>query len=119
MNVNVGPSSQARLQRIQVLLAGQKSFTLEDFEKFGNDRSDGPDNSLFRTGSRPKSTRTMARFLVRTEPGQPPQAWVTDYDDPDRPWTFRHELNRDFWEQIPRDAMKTLAPATLPGSSRP
>lgn len=119
MNVKVGPSSQARLQRIQELLAGQQSFTLEDFEKFGNDRSDGPDNSLFRTGSRPKSTRTMARFLVRTKPEQPPQVWVTDYDDPDSPWTFRHELNRDFWEQIPRDAMKTMAPAIVPGSSRP
>jgi len=119
MNVKVGPSSQARLTRIQELLAGQKGFTIEDFEKFGNDRSGGPDNSIFRTGSTPRSSRTMARFLVRTKSGQPTQAWVTDYDDPDKPWTFRRELDPGFWEQIPRGSMKTLAPTPLPGSARP
>ena len=119
INMKAGPSSQARLQRIRELLADQKGFTLEDFETFGSDRSDGPDNSIFRTGSTPRSSRSMARFLVRTKPGQPPRAWVTGYDDPDKPWTFRRELDPEFWEQIPRGAMKTLAPVTPPDSSRP
>jgi hypothetical protein len=119
MNVKAGPSSQARLARIQELLGGQKRFTIEDFEKFGNDRSEGPDNSIFRTGSTAKSSRTMARFLVRTRSGQPTQAWVSDYDDPDKPWIFRRDLDREFWEQIPRGSMKTLAPTPLPGSAKP
>ncbi|MBI4805921.1 MAG: hypothetical protein HY795_11870 [Desulfovibrio sp.] len=119
MNMKVGPSSQARLERIQELLAGQKKFTIEDFEKFGNDRSDGPDNSIFRTGSTPKSSRTMARFLVRTRSGQPTQTWVSDYDDPDKPWSFRRDLDREFWEQIPRGSMKTLAPTPPADSAKP
>ncbi|WP_243360503.1 C45 family autoproteolytic acyltransferase/hydolase [Fundidesulfovibrio terrae] len=109
-NVKNGPSSHERLIRITDLLAGQKTFTEADFERFGQDQNAGPDNSIFRKGSTPASTRTMARLVVRTTPGQAPVAAVTNYDDPGRPWSMRLTLDKTFWEQIPVGAMKTLAP---------
>jgi hypothetical protein len=107
-NVKDGPSSQARLSRITGLLAQKRSFTLEDFERISGDRSAGPDNSLFRTGSKPTSTRTMAVFLTRAEPGKPLQAVVKGFDDPSAPWTERLTLDRAFFEQIPPGSMKTI-----------
>lgn len=107
-NVKDGPSSQARLSRITELLSQGKSFTLDDFERFSADRVAGPDNSLFRTGSGPKSTRTMAVFLTRTEPGRPILAVVKGFDDPAAPWTERLTLDRAFFEQIPPGSMKTI-----------
>ena len=109
-NVKEGVSSHARLARITELLSTQERFTLGDFERFGNDRAAGPDNSIFRTGSTPESTRTMAKFLVQTVPGQPPVAAMTSYDDPNKPWTAKFVLDRKFWEQIPKGSTKTLAP---------
>ncbi|MFZ5426872.1 MAG: C45 family autoproteolytic acyltransferase/hydrolase [Thermodesulfobacteriota bacterium] len=107
-NETAGQSSAARLARIRELLAGGP-FSLSDFERFGNDRSAGPDNSIMRDGSTPKSTRTLARFLVRTLPGKPTEALVTGYDDPSAPWTVRLTLDAGFWSQIPIGGEKTLA----------
>jgi hypothetical protein len=112
-NVKSGPSSHARLDRINALLAAQNTFTEADFERFAGDQNAGPDNSIFRKGSTPASTRTMARFMVRTAPGQPPTAAMTSFDDPGKPWTMRLTLDKAFWEQIPAGSMKTLAPEEL------
>jgi hypothetical protein len=62
-----GPSSLARLDRIQALLAG-KTLTFDDCLAFTRDAHDGADNSIFRTGSRPGGTRTEATWVVRLEP---------------------------------------------------
>ena len=109
-NVKPVQSSHARQDRITALLAGQHTFTLDDFERFANDHSAGPDNSIFRTGSTPHSTRTMATFLVRCLPGQPPEAVVASFDDPDKPWNVRLRLDATFWKQAKKGETLPLAP---------
>ena len=113
-NVKAGQSSHTRLDRITALLAGQKTFTLEDFERFSSDRNAGPDNSIFRAGSTPHSTRTMARFMVRDLPGQPPEALVAGFEDPARPWRVRLVLDAAFWAQVRKGQTLPLAPRLTP-----
>jgi isopenicillin-N N-acyltransferase-like protein len=74
-NQKSGPSSQARLARIQVLLA-QGSWNPDRFWGLTNDTHDGPDNSLWRTGGRPGAERTLASWVVAEQPGQAPRVWV-------------------------------------------
>jgi len=59
------PSSHFRYDSIKTLLnKAQKPFSPNDFLTFSRNRDHGPDNSIFRTGSTPKKTRTLATFMV-------------------------------------------------------
>jgi hypothetical protein len=109
-NHKVGQSSLARFQRINQLLGGQAVFTLDDFERFSADRAEGPDDSIFRTGSKPDSTRTMAKFMVDSRPGQAPVLVVGNYDDQDKPWSVRIALDQRFWGQARPGETLQLSP---------
>lgn len=74
-NQKAGASSQARLARIQALLAGGP-WNPEAFWRLTSDTHDGPDNSLWRTGGRPGAERTLASWVVVQRPGQAPQVRV-------------------------------------------
>lgn len=64
-NETVGESSKARYDRINELLQEtQKPYTMRDFQKIVADVSAGPDLSIFRTGSKFKSPKTLATFIV-------------------------------------------------------
>ena len=64
-NKKVTKSSDIRFKRIEQLLSGQNPpYTMDDFIKFSQDKNDGPDNSIWRTGSKPSITRTMATWIV-------------------------------------------------------
>jgi len=79
------PSSTTRLSRIEQLLKEHKGpFTHGDFIRFSEDRNAGPDNSIWRQGSEPAKTRTLATwilavprhgspvlYLKTADPGQP------------------------------------------------
>jgi len=65
--------SLVRYERIGELLAGRETLTPEDFLDFSHDQCDGPDHSIWRTGSTPSSTRTLASWIVRVEPGKDPE----------------------------------------------
>ncbi len=68
-NYKYGKSSNARYTRIKHLLEQSKNkFTAKDFLNMANDRSAGPDNSIFRAGSRPKKTRTLSVWIVEILP---------------------------------------------------
>jgi len=111
MNSHVGKSSAARLERIAALLKPGGPFSMEDFERFGNDRSAGPDDSIMRDGSAPGATRTMARFLVRIPASGSPVAWVTGFDDPKRPWVRRLVLDAALWKSVgPGETMVLATP---------
>lgn len=70
-------SSHARLARVDALAAALKRpLTLGMFQEISRDRGAGPDNSLWRTGSKATGARTLASFLVRLPPAVAPQAWV-------------------------------------------
>jgi isopenicillin-N N-acyltransferase like protein len=76
-NVKIGSSSRTRLARVVSLLNSRTApLTLEDFIVFSQDRSDGPDDSLWRTGGSPAGERTLASWIVSLPPKAPPELFV-------------------------------------------
>lgn len=88
-------SSTTRLSRIEQLLKEHKGpFTHGDFIRFSEDRNAGPDNSIWRRGSEPAKTRTLATwilaiprhgspvlYLKTADPGQPEKTCALVVDD--------------------------------------
>ena len=66
LNRVIGESSQKRYDRIgQLVSTATTPYDFDNFISYSNDRNDGPDNSIFRTGSEPAKTRTMAVWAVK------------------------------------------------------
>jgi hypothetical protein len=61
-------SSVKRLGRIQRFLASKEIFELDDFIQISTSTDAGPNNSLWRTGSKSFSTRTLATWIVHQMP---------------------------------------------------
>lgn len=97
-NLRPALSSHARLARVDALTAALKRpLTLAMFRKISKDRGNGPDNSLWRTGSKPKGTRTLASFLVRLPPAGAPEVWVVLANPGQERREFNLSLGQDFW----------------------
>jgi len=82
-----GASSTQRLARIEELLKSrEKPFVAEDFIRFSEDRSAGPDNSIWRTGSHSIKNRTLATWLVFIPASGRPQLYLKTADpgEPER-----------------------------------
>jgi hypothetical protein len=76
-----GLSSTTRLARVgQLLTAAPRPLTAAAFETIAHDQHDGPDNSLFRLGSKPGATRTQATFLVSLPPAGAPRLVLRLFD---------------------------------------
>jgi len=76
-NKKIGLSSQTRYNRINTLLGTTtQPLTLADFITFSTDQDAGPDNSIFRTGSKPEGTQTLANFIVYLPPEGSPTIYV-------------------------------------------
>ncbi len=74
-------SSSARLERIEQLLKEQnRQFSLDDFVRFSEDKNDGRDNSIWRTGSTPKKKRTLATWIVRIPKSGVPELYLKTAD---------------------------------------
>ena len=70
-------STRVRYYRIDRLLTRQtRPFTLEDFLAFSQDRHDGPDHSIYRTGSTPEKIRTLATWIVAHPAAGVPRVFV-------------------------------------------
>jgi isopenicillin-N N-acyltransferase like protein len=65
-----GISSSKRLQAIESLLQSSGKFNFDDFMSFSYRQDQGPDNSIWRTGSRPEGVRTLATFIVSQPKGE-------------------------------------------------
>lgn len=77
--------SRAREARIAAFLApGSPPWSLEDFQRLSEDRSAGPDRSLWRTGRDAAAVRTLATWIVRIPPRGDPEL-VVRIADPGRP----------------------------------
>lgn len=62
-------STCTRYRRIGELVDGVKRpLELRDFITFADDRHDGPDKSIWRTGSNPESSKTLSVFAVHLSP---------------------------------------------------
>jgi hypothetical protein len=97
-NLKISASSRIRLHRIHDLLLHQvRPLSLQDFITFSADRHDGPDNSLWRTGSSPTKTRTLATWIVSTPKNDAPHLYVklANPDEPEK--IVRLKLNPAFW----------------------
>jgi hypothetical protein len=76
-----GVSSSHRYQRIQELLSNPtRPFTIEDFVGFSADRTEGPNNSIWRTGRAEGRTRTLATWIVAVPPAGTPRLYVKTAD---------------------------------------
>lgn len=76
-NELIGASSKQRYQRIGELFDQTPSpYTLETFLNFSSDQNDGPDNSVFRTGSDPQKERTVAVWAVSLPVNQSPHLYI-------------------------------------------
>ena len=80
-NKSIGASSKTRLERIRQLLAETpRPFDMKQFVAFSHDRAAGPDNSIFRTGSKPDVSRTVAIWIVALPPTGSPRLYLKILD---------------------------------------
>ena len=101
MNEKIGRSSRTRLSRIGELLDGHSApFTLEDFIAFSQDRNDGPDDSLWRTGEKPDGIRTLASWIVSLPPAAPPELFFRLANPGEPEQTMQLTLDRPFWTSM-------------------
>ena len=91
-------SSSVRYRRIGQLLSRQRlPFALEDFLAFSQDRHDGPDNSINRTGSTPTETRTLATWIVVQLPGKAPRVFARIANPGERQKIYNFRLEPAWW----------------------
>jgi hypothetical protein len=73
----VGTSSLVRYNRIcELLRTTPAPFNMQTFVAMSRDQHDGPSNSIFRTGPKPTSTRTLATWICRIPPSGSPTVHV-------------------------------------------
>jgi hypothetical protein len=76
-----GASSTNRSARIEELLKNpHRPFTVDDFIRFSEDKAAGPDNSIWRTGSAPQKTRSLATWLVAIPATGSPRLYLKTAD---------------------------------------
>lgn len=68
LNIKPSESSLERYKRVTELLGiSGKLFTMEDFMAITEDRNAGPDNSIWRVGSKPNISQTLSSFVVKLQ----------------------------------------------------
>jgi len=101
VNGKIGRSSRTRLGRIGELLDRRTApLTLEDFIAFSQDRNDGPDGGLWRTGGKPDGKRTLASWIVSLPSATPPELFVRLANPGDAERTMRMTLDGPFWKNM-------------------
>ncbi|MDO5562771.1 MAG: carcinine hydrolase/isopenicillin-N N-acyltransferase family protein [Synergistaceae bacterium] len=81
-NVKPAVSSHVRYERIRTLLNETPNpFSIDDFIRFADDRHDGPDNSIWRTGGESRVI-TQAALVVHIPPNGSPDIYVKYIKDP-------------------------------------
>jgi len=71
-----GVSSVHRYKKIQHFMMNKERFSLDDFIQVSCSTDAGPDNSLWRTGSRPTSTWTLATWIAHQPSGGEAQLYL-------------------------------------------
>ncbi len=76
-NVRIGTSSQTRYDRIgSLLMSGARPYALADFVAFSADQDAGPNNSIWRVGSRAGGEQTLATMAIYLPPAGAPEIYV-------------------------------------------
>lgn len=77
LNRKPAVSARHRYARIEDLLESRTSpYRLEDLIRYSTDQTEGPDNSIWRTGSREDGPQTLATFGVWIHAGARPDVFV-------------------------------------------
>ncbi len=91
-NERIGKSSLTRYARIARLLAASPApYDFDKFSSFSDDRNDGPDESIFRTGSTPKKIRTLATWAVKLPQKGSPELYVRLFNPGEKPKIFKFQ----------------------------
>lgn len=101
LNTIANESSLIRLSRLRELLESYgKPFTIDSFVNFSLDQHDGPDNSIFRTGSTATHARQLSSWsVVIPRDGNPPELRVilrNPEESARKYWLF---LDGAFWKR--------------------
>lgn len=97
-NAAIGKSSLARLERIRRLMTDRASpFTIRDFKTFSEDRRDGPDRGIWRTGGAPDKERTLATWIASIPKKGPPALYVKLANSGEPRRTYDLKLDSEFW----------------------
>lgn len=90
----VGRRSIERHKRIEELLNTHNAkFTLQDFIRFSEDRNAGPDNSIWRTGSSPRVSRTLAAWIIHIPENGKPLVYLKTANPGEEIKTFTYKMN--------------------------
>jgi hypothetical protein len=93
-------SSVRRLQRIRELTSAPgRKFQMRDFIFFSHDQNDGPDDSIWRTGSSPKRNRTLASWVAEIPENGPPKVWMRTANSGEKEMTYNITLDKNLWEK--------------------
>jgi hypothetical protein len=99
LNVRIGPSSAARLGRVNALLgACAAPCDAPAFAVLSRDQHDGPNNSLWRTG---KEIRTLSSWIVETPAAGAPKLRVALANPGEPETTNTFILDEKFWKEGP------------------
>ena len=99
-NKKENESSHVRYNRIKELLENHKDlFTMEDFIEFSSDIHDGPDNSIWRTGSSPEKPRTLGSLIVAIPEEGPPVLYIKFANPGEEEYIEKLVLDEDFWNR--------------------
>jgi len=96
-NYRIPPGSHRRLERIaQLLKETPPPYSLQDFLKFSMDQHDGPDQSIFRRGSKPNKPRTLSTWAVEIPPKGDPYLYVRILNPGEEERVFRKTASEIF-----------------------
>lgn len=99
-NKNIGKSSLARYERISYLLQnGNKQFSMDDFIAISGDQNNGPDKSIWRTGSKPNITRTLATWIAALPKNDFPIIYIKLANPNQEIKEYKIKLDNDFWNK--------------------
>ena len=108
----IGDSSQARLERVRSLLARQPVHDLASFTAISQDRANGPDHGLWRSGARQS---TLAGWQIALPKNAPPRLRL-ELANPGQPARTRdYVLTPAFWSQPEQRLLPDLTPTPAPG----
>jgi len=99
-NDKIAKGSITRVNRIEKLLNDHLSgFTIDDFVALSGDANDGPDESIWRTGSATDKVRTLATWIVYI-PKQGPPEFSVKLANPEEPVRiYNLILDTPFWTE--------------------
>lgn len=92
-------NSVLRRNRLQSLLSTyNESFTVDDFLAIAGDKGNGPDNSIWRTGSQGKE-RTLASWVVFLPRGSQPEIYFKLINPGSNELSYEIRLDKQFWTE--------------------